>query len=170
MHGPEHHILVGAALLAAYKNAGGKVDSFEDALEEMRHRGSEYPGGACGMWGCCGAAVSTGIFMSIILKATPLTGKSWGRANRMTARALEAIGEAGGPRCCKRDSFKAVTEAVNFVEKELGVKMELPEKICCTFSDENAQCLKAKCPYYKNYESTKYGAIRKVSSDPALLQ
>lgn len=43
MHGPEHHILVGAALLAAYKNAGGKVDSFEDALEEMRHRGSEYP-------------------------------------------------------------------------------------------------------------------------------
>lgn len=170
MHGPEHHILVGAALLAAYKNAGGKVDSFEDALEEMRHRGSEYPGGACGMWGCCGAAVSTGIFMSIILKATPLTGKSWGRANCMTARALEAIGEAGGPRCCKRDSFKAVTEAVNFVEKELGVKMELPEKICCTFSDENAQCLKARCPYYKNYESTKYGAIRKVSSDPALLQ
>ncbi len=73
-------------------------------------------------------------------------------------------------RCCKRDSFKAVTEAVNFVEKELGLKMELPEKICCTFSDENAQCLKAQCPYYKNYESTKYGAIRKVSSDPALLQ
>ncbi len=26
MHGPEHHIMVGAALLTAYKNAGGKID------------------------------------------------------------------------------------------------------------------------------------------------
>lgn len=148
MHGPEHHILVGAALLAAYRNEGGKVDCFETALEEIKRRGSGCPGGTCGMWGCCGAAVSTGIFMSVISKATPLTGKSWGRANRMTGRALQAIGEVGGPRCCKRDSFKAVTEAVAFVEEELGVKMEMPEKIVCTFSDENEQCLKQHCPYY----------------------
>ncbi len=26
MHGPEHHIMVGAALLTAYKNAGGNID------------------------------------------------------------------------------------------------------------------------------------------------
>ena len=26
MHGPEHHIMVGAALLTAYKNAGGEID------------------------------------------------------------------------------------------------------------------------------------------------
>ena len=26
MHGPEHHVMVGAALLTAYKNAGGKID------------------------------------------------------------------------------------------------------------------------------------------------
>lgn len=26
MHGPEHHIMVGAALLTAYKNAGGDID------------------------------------------------------------------------------------------------------------------------------------------------
>ncbi|MGN1192744.1 MAG: DUF5714 domain-containing protein [Dorea sp.] len=32
--------------------------------------------GACGMWGCCGAAVSAEIFMSIITKANPLTGTS----------------------------------------------------------------------------------------------
>ena len=61
MHGPEHHIMAGAALLAAYYNCGGQID-LKEALEEMRSRGSKYPGGACGMWGCCGAAVSTGIF------------------------------------------------------------------------------------------------------------
>ncbi len=26
MHGPEHHIMVGAALLTAYKNAGGAIE------------------------------------------------------------------------------------------------------------------------------------------------
>lgn len=34
MHGPEHHILDGASLLVAYKNAGGNID-IEDALEKL---------------------------------------------------------------------------------------------------------------------------------------
>ena len=33
MHGPEHHVMVGAALLTAYKNAGGEID-FDSALKE----------------------------------------------------------------------------------------------------------------------------------------
>ena len=28
MHGPEHHVMVGAALITAYHNAGGTVDYF----------------------------------------------------------------------------------------------------------------------------------------------
>ena len=34
MHGPEHHVMVGAALLTAYRNAGGKLDLLP-ALTEM---------------------------------------------------------------------------------------------------------------------------------------
>ena len=63
MHGPEHHILVGAALLTAYYNAGGKIELLA-TLKEMIARGSKIPGGACGFWGSCGAAVGTGMFMS----------------------------------------------------------------------------------------------------------
>lgn len=33
MHGPEHHVLVGAALLTAYKNAGGKINLQESLIE-----------------------------------------------------------------------------------------------------------------------------------------
>ena len=106
MHGPEHHVMVGAALLTAYHNAGGSVE-LEEALREVRARGREYPGGSCGLWGCCGAAVSAGIFMSVITKATPLTGRSWGLSNKMTAKALDEIAGLGGPRCCKRNSFTA---------------------------------------------------------------
>jgi len=154
MHGPEHHVMVGAVLLTAYKNCGGyqgegSHEAFVKDLEEMRARGSEYPGGACGIWGCCGAAVSTGIFISIITKATPLTGKSWGLSNQMTSCALGAIADLGGPRCCKRDSFTAVIKAVEFTKENMGIELELPEKIECDFSRENQQCLKQHCPYYR---------------------
>ena len=66
----------------------------------------------------------------------------------MTARALAAIGEIGGPRCCKRDTFTAIREAVDMTREELGVAMELPRKITCAFSEENPQCRRGSCPYY----------------------
>ncbi|MBO4213982.1 MAG: SAM-dependent methyltransferase, partial [Lachnospiraceae bacterium] len=50
MHGPEHHVMVGAALLTAYKNAGGDIE-LDSALSEMTNRGKNVPGGACGFWG-----------------------------------------------------------------------------------------------------------------------
>ena len=148
MHGPEHHVMVGAVLLTAYRNSGGDID-LKEALEEMKERGSQIPGGVCGFWGCCGAGVSTGIYMSIVTGATPLAGRSWGLANRTTAKALEAIGELGGPRCCKRDTFTAIRKAAEMTAKELGVEMDCPAEIVCTFSEENQQCLKKACPYHR---------------------
>ena len=147
MHGNEHHIMVGAALLAAYRNAGGALDLLP-ALQEMKARGGKYPGGSCGFWGCCGAAVSAGMFLSIAAGTTPLSRKSWGLANRITAKALERIGEIGGPRCCKRNSFTAIKAAAEFVKEHMQVEMELPEEIRCRWTAENQQCLRVRCPYY----------------------
>ena len=65
MHGPEHHVMVGSALLTAYKNAGGNID-LHKALVEMQSRGKQVPGGVCVFWGACGAGISTGMFVSII--------------------------------------------------------------------------------------------------------
>ena len=107
MHGPEHHVLVGAALLTAYQNAGGRLD-LESALREMYSRGKAVPGGACGFWGACGAGISAGQFLAIATASTPLAEEPWGLSNQMTALALDRIGKVGGPRCCKRDSFLAV--------------------------------------------------------------
>lgn len=146
MHGPEHHVMVGAALLTAYHNAGGALD-LNPALYEMQRRGKQVPGGACGFWGACGAGISTGIYLSIALKATPLATDSWGLSNRMTARALEAIGKQGGPRCCKRDSYLAITEAIHFTREHLGIEMTLPS-IQCSRAHLNNQCLQARCPFH----------------------
>jgi len=146
IHGPEHHTMVGSALLTAYKNAGGDID-LPLALSEMKKRGKQVPGGVCGFWGACGAGISTGMFISIALKATPLSKEAWGLSNQMTARALDSIGKNGGPRCCKRDSYLAITEAVRFTEEKLVITMEL-KTITCTRSKMNNQCIKIRCPFY----------------------
>ena len=144
-HGPEHHVMVGSALLTAYKNAGGDVD-LESALVEMQNRGRSVPGGACGYWGACGAGVSAGMFVSIISKSTPLTAEPFGLSNLMTAEALRRIGSVGGPRCCKRDSYLSIQAAVDFVKERFGVEMA-KSSIVCRYSSENNQCLGSKCPF-----------------------
>lgn len=146
MHGPEHHVMVGAALLTAYHNAGGDID-LTKALTEMYSRGKAVPGGVCGFWGACGAGISAGIYMAIVTKSNPLETKAWSLSNLMTSRALCKISENGGPRCCKRDSFLAIMEAVRFTEEKLGISMELGD-IHCGYSSQNNQCIKSQCPFY----------------------
>ncbi|MBU5434318.1 DUF5714 domain-containing protein [Pseudoflavonifractor sp. MSJ-37] len=147
MHGPEHHTLVGAALLTAYHNAGGTVD-LAPALAELERRSQKVPGGICGFWGCCGAAVSAGIFASIATGTTPLSADSFGLCDQLTGSCLQAIGRIGGPRCCKRDSFLAISTAVPFVSAHLGVDMELPDLIRCHWSRENGECIGRRCPFH----------------------
>lgn len=145
MHGPEHHVMVGAALLTAYKNAGGDID-LDRALFEIRNRGRNVPGGACGFWGACGAGISAGMFVSIVTGATPLAEDTFSLAHRMTAQALEAIADVGGPRCCKRDSYLAIEQAIKMCREKLGVEMESHE-IVCAYAAKNNQCIGKRCPY-----------------------
>ncbi len=145
MHGPEHHVMVGSALLTAYQNAGGDID-LHKALVEMMNRGKSVPGGACGFWGACGAGISAGMFVSIISKSTPLTVEPFGLSNSMTAKALGQIGVVGGPRCCKRDSYLSILAAIDFVKEHFGVEMEKPE-VVCNHSAQNNQCIGRRCPF-----------------------
>lgn len=157
MHGPEHHIMVGAALLTAYHNASGAGGTpsgatpsgeldLRRALLDMMTRGKKVPGGTCGFWGACGAAISAGMFVSIVTGATPLSAEPWGLANSMTARALAPIGEIGGPRCCKRNSFLAIQAAVDFTREHFGVEMEA-HPVVCRFIPKNNQCIGKRCPF-----------------------
>lgn len=147
MHGPEHHIMVGTALLTAYKNAGGDVD-LHKALLEMQARGKKVPGGVCGFFGSCGAAVSSGIFVSVATGSTPLAEKEWGLCNLMTSRSLAEIGKVGGPRCCKRNGFIAIGQGILFARENLGVEMESSE-ITCHYTDQNNQCIGERCPFFE---------------------
>ena len=147
MHGPEHHVMVGAALLTAYKNAGGEIE-LEKALSEMMSRGKSVPGGACGFWGACGAGISAGMFMSVITGSTPLREEPFALSHRMTASALTAIADVGGPRCCKRNAFLAMKTVISYVKEKYRIQLE-DSDIVCSFSPLNQQCLRERCPFYR---------------------
>ena len=64
----------------------------------------------------------------------------------MTARSLERIGEIGGPRCCKRDSYLSILEAIDFARETWGVEMTRRTPVC-TRCGQNNQCIGKRCPF-----------------------
>lgn len=155
MHGPEHHFIVPAALLAAYYNTINKPEEKARALKIAIDRGSKIPGGFCGTHGSCGAGMGTGIYVSIVTGSTPLAREEWKLSNLMTATSLHQIALGGGPRCCKRDSFIAIDEAVTFTKDVFKVELEMTEQIKCGFHKRNRQCLMSACSYYPIKEDAK---------------
>ena len=149
MHGPEHHFLIPAVLLTSYYSKIAKTNKLKAKLKLAKIRAKDIKGGFCGFYGNCGAAVGTGIFMSIIREASPLTGESWQDSNMMTANSLSEIAKLGGPRCCKRSLFTSIREAAKYVDQRFDIKMYdyknyIPK---CTFKSKNKECIGSKCPY-----------------------
>lgn len=147
--GPVHHFLAGASLLTCVANADGD-EGLAAKLDELAARSSNVPGGACARWGACGAALSCGMALAIELDNAPLKEDGWSDTQTMVAELLHAIALAGAPRCCKRDTRIAVSEATSWFSLVLGVKLEslMEEDIVCRVSDQNSVCLGGKCPYF----------------------
>ncbi len=148
MHGPEHHYLVPAVLIAAYYNQKNDPYTKRKKLAAARKRSERVPGGFCGSHGNCGAGVGTGIFFSLVTDTTPLSGKTWQLSNMLTGTCLLKIAEKGGPRCCKRDTYTALTQAVEFIAKHLGIHFAGGDDIRCDFHDMNNECLALGCEYF----------------------
>lgn len=147
IHGPEHHILDGASLLVAFKNAGGSID-IDMALEKIMNEGVRMPGAMCGLWGICGAITSIGAALAIIDGTGPLsTDGTWGKHMEYTSQAIGELGAINGPRCCKRDAMIAFKNGVEYINKNYSVHLEY-EDVKCEYSKQNAQCIKERCPFY----------------------
>ena len=150
MHGPEHHFLMPAVMLTAYYNVIGTRELLPDKLKKARKRAEMIPGGFCGSHGNCGAGVGAGIFISLLTEATPLSGKEWQLSNLMTSKSLLAIATHGGPRCCKRDIYLSITEAIKFVKENFNIEIPTGTNISCSFYMHNKECLFHDCVYYNS--------------------
>lgn len=149
IHGPEHHFLDGAAFLVAYKNAGGDID-IDESLNELGKRTIIMPGAMCGHWGICGSTASLGAALAIIHKTGPLSDNEFYSDNmEYTSSVINKTSKIGGPRCCKRNAFLSIINAVEFVNKKYGVEMDV-SNVKCEFSSFNQQCIKERCPFHIN--------------------
>ncbi len=148
IHGPEHHFLDGAAFLVAFKNSGGEI-SLKESLDTLKERTIKMPGAMCGFWGVCGAVASIGACLAIINQTGPLTDNAFYQDNmEYTASVISRMSQIGGPRCCKRNAFLALSMAAKFVKDKYGVEMDIKE-VHCEFRNFNSQCIKTRCPFYK---------------------
>lgn len=153
MHGSDHHSMIAAVLVTAYNNITGKGkdgDDGDDDIKEAIRRGSTVPAGYCGLYGTDAAAIATGIATAIILKATPLSDVERSRAMSMTARALAAIANNRGPRCCKRSTMTVLEVATEYYREVLGVEFDhVPAaRLRCEHSHRNKVCAKVDCRYF----------------------
>lgn len=147
IHGPEHHFLDGGAFLVAYKNAGGEID-LHKALDRLAERAIKMPGAMCGYWGVCGAVASLGATLSVLHNTSPLSSDEHYKEHmQFTSKVIARMSEIGGPRCCKRNAFIALSMAVEFVKDKYGVALEM-DKVECEFSGKNVQCIGKRCPFH----------------------
>jgi hypothetical protein len=153
MHGPEHHFLVPAVLLTSYYNIRKEYRETGLMIQEARKRALNVLGGFCGSHGNCGAAVGTGIFISLITNTTPLSTEGWRLSNLITSKSLNTIAHRGGPRCCKRNTFLAILEAVKFLKDHFGIEMKRQQDIRCEFNGLNKECLREHCIFYTHHLS-----------------
>jgi hypothetical protein len=66
----------------------------------------------------------------------------------MTAACLTAIGEAGGPRCCKRDTFLALLVGRDFLNRHLDARLPAGKQPVCSFAANNRECLATGCRFF----------------------
>lgn len=155
MHGPEHHALVPAVILASYRNLApdpGVVD--DELLKKVIHRGLKVPGGFCGFAGSCGAAVGVGIAFAALIGATPITQHRRQTALSITAAVLADLAARPAARCCQRESWTALNSAARLSAAHLPVRLRAEASWRCEDSPRNAQCLGSGCPLHDPSRAT----------------
>ncbi len=146
LHGPEHHALVPAAFLTAYRNRFGEPP--QPRIEAAVERGANLPGGTCAYWGGCAAALGIGIAYAAILRATPLSHEPRGIVQSVVGEILSELGQFGTPRCCRRESYLALRIGCRLSPQYLPHALECGPVPPCDQMALNHECLGEGCPLH----------------------
>ncbi len=144
-YGPEFHLLAAPVLLAVLRNRG-VAGIGDETIRGAMARLDGLPEAACATRGECGAAVSAGVVLSWLRRATTGSDAPRSDALRATAAALCRIADHGGPRCCRQSVFDTIRVAWGLVADELGLEALPPWE--CDFSGRLPDCKRERCPYH----------------------
>lgn len=148
MHGSEHHYLVPAVLLTCTHNLQHSKEDLQSKLNIAERRAFAETSISCTHKdGTCGAAMGTGVYVSMILGRELEHEDEWSPANKIIAQSLKRIAERDLPRCCKRDTYMSLEESIDFLRDNFAI--DLPKTSGkCTFSLRNKTCGHEICPYF----------------------
>jgi MoaA/NifB/PqqE/SkfB family radical SAM enzyme/SAM-dependent methyltransferase len=146
IHGPEHHSLVPAVILTALRNVGNDIT--DEQIINAVQRGQTVAGGACAFLGACGAAIGTGIAISVLTGANPYDGEKRQFVQQATQKVLEEIASYNAPRCCQRDSWLALKTASAILKEKLGKSMIASRSLVCEQFTKNKECILNRCPLW----------------------
>ena len=157
MHGPEHHAMMPAIILTAFRNSGGTID--QEVINSAINRGAGVPGGACGFWGACGAAIGAGIAASSILSATPLTPSPRQQAQSFSAHILGKVATYKGGRCCQRETWLTLTETAALSKSFFGLRLAAKDTVACDQYTRNKECIRKACPLWETRDRSSAAAL-----------
>lgn len=146
VHGPEHHALVPAVILAALKNSGVPISG--EQIQTAIQRGQTIAGGACAFLGICGAAIGVGIAFSVLMGANPYQADNRQFVQKITQEVLETISAYKAPRCCQRDAWLALQKASELLKGKMGIQLTVNRVIACKQFSENKECIHKQCPLW----------------------
>jgi len=149
VHGPEHHGLVPGVILATYRNLGGAVT--DEQIRTAIERGMKVPGGFCGFVGGCGAALGAGAAFGILLGSTPVTPRRRRAVLGLTRRFLQALEAYDAARCCQRESWTVLQEAVKVSAELLPITLRADAPFTCTQMKHNRECYGSRCPVHPKH-------------------
>jgi MoaA/NifB/PqqE/SkfB family radical SAM enzyme/SAM-dependent methyltransferase len=146
LHGPEHHALVPAAFLTAYRNRFGGIP--QTRIDAAIDRGSGLPGGTCAYWGGCAAALGIGIAYSAILQVSPLSREPRGIVQTVVSRVLARLGAFASARCCRRESYLSLQAGCDLSSRYLPNALEIGPVPSCDQTALNRECLGPGCSFH----------------------
>ncbi len=147
LHGPEHHIAVPGVIVATYRNLGGDVED-ADILTAM-DRGQGVPGGSCGFWGGCGAALGAGIAFGVILRSSPVAPAQRQLVQTLTGSLITGLGSIEAARCCQREIWSVLKKAAALSERILPIPLRADGDTHCRQMHVNKECPGRACPWFE---------------------
>ena len=146
LHGPEHHFAVPGVIVATYRNLGGDVGD-ADIMAAM-DRGKGVPGGSCGFWGGCGAALGAGIGFGVILKSSPVTPTQRQMVQRLTGDLISGLGSIAAARCCQREIWSVLKKAAELSRRILPIALQAKGDTRYRQMHLNKECPGSACPWF----------------------
>lgn len=151
---PQHHLLITAALLTAYRNNGYEID-FSRALDHALELTKSIANCTCTRGDDCSLGKAARAFLTIVMDYSPdldLTpGEKQMHLHRLTQCVLDAFPtycRIGTRHCCKMHGFLTVEVTCAYLQENLDITMPCTP-LECRHAPIHPDCHFTDCPYFK---------------------